>query len=198
MTSTYSYRFLQQSLKVYTFVRFLFTVFFFLTWQHDSAPHQLCKSTQLTAYLMCSVLSVYSHIVVYTSTFRVFTLLWKYFSISIWDSPSLRLSRFTKACPRVLSPFNQLNTFPGIFCDDWRRQPGLFALLLFGRTDRRMDGWMDVWVSKRKLTPFNNFIYFCIYGGIDRRQLITSSTGRLSAARIYSETHSRVTVCCTE
>jgi hypothetical protein len=58
-------------------------------------------------------------------------------------SPSLHVARFTKACPRVLSPFNQLNTFPGFFCDDWRRQPGLFALLLFGRTDGRTDGWVD-------------------------------------------------------
>lgn len=112
-------------------------------------------------------------------------------------SPSLPVY---KGLPAGSVTFQQLNTFPGFFCDDWRRQPGLFALLLFGRTDGRtggwMDGWMDLWVSKRKLTPFYKFIYFCVYG-IDRRKLIRSNTGRLSTAGIYSETHCQPKGCCT-
>ena len=107
-------------------------------------------------------------------------------------SPSLPVY---KGLPAGSVTFQQLNTFPGFFCDDWRRQPGLFALLLFGRTDVQADGWMDLWVSKRKLTPFNKFIYFCVYG-IDRRELIRSSTGRLSTAGIYREPHRQLKGCC--
>jgi len=37
----------------------------------------------------------------------------------------------------------------------------LFALMPLGR--------MDLWMWEKKLTPLNNFIYFCVYD-IDRRE----------------------------
>jgi hypothetical protein len=155
--------------------------FYIATYYYTTSTLQVY--TAFTCF-MCTYLSVYFYIVVYTSTLLVFTLLWKSSPFPS-EIPSLSLSLPAyKGLPAGSVTFQQLNTFPGFFCDDWRRQSGLFALLLFGRTDVQADGWMDLWVSKRKLTPFNKFIYFCVYG-IDRGELIRSSTGRRSTARNF-------------
>jgi len=143
---------------------------------------------------MCTVLSVYFYIVVYTSTLLVFTLLWKSSPFPS-EIPSLSLS---PGLQRLARGFCHLSTTKHVsWILLWRLEKAArFVCIAAFRTDRRMDGWMDLWVSKRKLTPFYKFIYFCVYG-IDRRELIRSNTGRLSTAGIYSETHCQPKGCCT-
>jgi len=146
---------------------------------------------------MCTVLSVYFYTVVYTSTLLVFTLLWKSSPFPS-EIPSLSVS---PGLQRLARGFCHLSTTKHVsWILLWRLEKAarfvcVAAFRTDGRTDVQADGWMDLWVSKRKLAPFNKFIYFCVYG-IDRRELIRSSTGRLSTAGIYSETHRQLKGCC--
>jgi hypothetical protein len=41
--------------------------------------------------------------------------------------------------------------------------------LAASRADVQADGWMDLWMPRKKLTPFNDFIHFCVYD-VDCRQ----------------------------
>jgi hypothetical protein len=141
---------------------------------------------------MCIDLSVYFCIVVYTSTLLVFTLL----EVLLHFHSRSSLTRFTKACPRVLSPFNQLNTFPRFFCDDWRRQRCLFALLPLGRTYRRKDGW--IFGCRKRNSHLSITLYIFVYATSTADSFIRSSTGCLNIARIYRESHRQLIDHCTQ
>ena len=102
-------------------------------------------STLLTACVMCTVLSVYFYIVVYTSTLLVFTLLWKSSPFPS-EIPSLSLS---PGLQRLARGFCHLSTTKHVsWILLWRLEKAarvvcIAAFRTDGRTYRRMDGWMD-------------------------------------------------------